>query len=360
MTTNWQFDKAFLEAAIAKGERMLKDERLSRTKKQCIRYDIATFKRFLTGEFEYNDTTTFRTPKDIEKLKEYVLRKMQKQYKLLGENLINWIISLSDEEIFKMQEFSPTTNLSIDEQADLTIKTYEEHSKLFLPTVKKIIKDDTIKQIQCVEGLDTSYCHHDDITGLPYIIIDPHQASWTLCHETEHAIEGFLGLPRHNLNLELGSQLFEMLHTEELYKQQGFVTYGDFQDRVDDTNYFLTSLSEYFKTMKAFAELNFNVPTDLFLETIISNHTLIPDEVIPFIKEEYATDEQIDNMNYLFSYLSAIDAREKTLNTHEDASTMLEPYFTRRFVFKYPQDGFKPYKRYVEEMHQKVKTKKQD
>lgn len=359
MTTNWQLDKDYLRKVIETGIEKLNDPTLSKSKKSLIKYDIETFKRFLQDDYENRDTYSTNFPKNIEKLKEYILTKMQRQYKTLGEDLIRWIIKLSQTNIFESQISSHSTQLSIEEQAELTLKTYENNSKKLLIPARTIILNNQINQIQQALSLETSsYCHHDDITNLPYLIINPTEAPWILNHEVEHGVEGLLNYKKHDLYTELGPHFFELLFLDELYKKQNNIASGDYQARIDDAAYFLKTLSSYFKIMLLFASVNFNVPTTIFIDTFIENQHIYENNLIEYLKEEIATDEQVNNMCYLFSFLKAIELREKNKKVG-DSIDLLEPYITtQKFIFSIPQDNFKPYQRYISEQKQKTYSKK--
>ena len=100
---NWTFDNLFLIDTIATGKEKLKSNKLSRRKRQSIRIDIETFERFVTNNYELQPSHSYKLtiPKDINKLKDYILIRMKKQYKIIGPDLIKWIIKLSEENIFK-------------------------------------------------------------------------------------------------------------------------------------------------------------------------------------------------------------------------------------------------------------------
>ena len=63
-------------------------------------------------------------------------------------------------------------------------------------------------------------------------------------------------------------------------------------------------------------------------------------------------------MNYLFSYLKAIELRERTIITKRTGDSILEPYInSNKFKFYPPKDIF-IYERYIEEMKGKTKILK--
>lgn len=358
MGSKWEFDKEHFATAIAQGEEQLKNPNLSRSKKQSIRYDIKKFKSFIAGDYDVSDDEyKVRPSKNIEKVRERTLKQMQHQYKILGPELITWLMELKESQIFINNQYAPTSQLSIDELAELTIKNYERNSKKFLVPAKKIILDDTVKQIQVAEV--PSYTHHNDITGLSYIIFEEIDVPCIFNHEVQHAVERALEYPTHYLYTELGPHLMEMLFTEELYKHQGYINSGDFLSRYDDMQYSLQSLYEYFNAMLFFASKQFQVTTEEFLKAFTTDERIDFSHTEEYLKEENVPEEEYADMCYLFSCLKSIELREKAMNGNTDSTELLEPHLNaRRFKFTIPQDGYKVYERYGEEMRQKVKQKK--
>ena len=356
----WSFDKDYLRSVIIKGKRKLESETLSREERKSIKCDIETFERFIMDDYEVADNgyNKKRIPKNIDRLKNYILRKMARQYKILGEDLIKWILDLIDSEIFadKFDSSLEFTELSLSEIAFLTIKNYEVNSPKFLPYAKRIILDDSIRQIQLVDSIG-SHCHHDDITNESYILYDVTEPTCLLNHEVQHAIEALFKYPTNILYCELGPIVYELLFNDELYKLKGNLQEGDIAFRTNDTDYLFDSLYGYFQILLVFAEKNFDISTEEFLETFLIIEEINPELLEDYLREEIASDEKIEDMNYLFSYLKAIELREKmNLNKHDNE--ILEPYMRRRaFHFQRPKDDFRLYERYVEEMKQKVRKR---
>jgi len=144
----WSFDKVFLVEAIKQGKEKLNSGELSRRKKQSLRVDIETFERYVKGDFEMEAPSTYMLsfPKNVDKLKDYILTRMIKQYKMLGEDVIRWTMRLCEENLFEQftDTYSRITELSLEEKADLTIKNYENNSPVFLESAKRIILDNSI------------------------------------------------------------------------------------------------------------------------------------------------------------------------------------------------------------------------
>lgn len=358
--SKWMFDQKFLTDVIEKGYVLLDNPHIPKTKKKNIRTDIATFNGFLMGDYENREIQITKPPRDVEKLKKYILKRMQEQYNNLGEETILWTMDLYFEDIFKDIRRGRKTMLSLDEQSELTIENYSDNSKRLLATAKSILSDEIIKQIQCAPNIRTSsYCYYDEITDLPYLIVNPNQAPWVLNHETEHAIEEIRKLvPNANFS-ELGPIFFELLFNDTLYKNQGFINIGDYNMRMFDTKESLIKLFHYFDIMMDFKNANFEVPTDMFIDSFRELCQSDEDEdVIDFIREEIASTEITEDMSYLYSYLKAIELREKQQDKKEDCAYILDPYIkTKKFKFQPTEELFKTYKRFTTEMKEKTKSK---
>lgn len=358
--SKWTFEQKFISDVINRGYVLLDNPHISKSKRKSIKTDIETFTRFLSADYENREQQLTKPPKDLEKLKRYILKRMQEQYNNLGEETILWTMDLYFEDIFKDIKRGSKTILTLDEQSELTLENYSENSRRLLPTAKSILSDEILKQIQCVPNLKTSsYCYYDEITDLPYLIVRPTQAPWVLNHETEHAIEEIRKLVPNAMYSELGPILFELLFNDTLYKNQGYVNIGDYNMRMFDTKESLLTLFHYFDIMMDFKNLNFEVPTDVFLDSFREICQSDEDEdVINFIREEIATTEITEDMSYLYSYLKAIELREQATTKKEDFAYILDPYIrTKKFKFQPTEESFNAYKRFTTEMKEKTKTK---
>jgi len=353
------FDKEHLLNAIKKGEHILQSGKLSFNRHRAIKQDIETFKRYLNGNFEmvYINSYNRVLPNDFKGLKDYILGRMQKQYKILGKDLILWVMRLAQAEIFLDNDelTLDTSDLSFESRIELTIKNYEKNSERALTVAKDILLDDTIKQIQLVDDFG-SYCYHADITKNSYLIIEREEIPCVLNHELEHCVERKLNYHPHMFYGELGSIYYEMLFNDELYKSRGYLVGPDVLSRIDEVGYLLETLYTYFKVMLLFASKNFDVSLKEFSQAFIEIDGVIPDLLEEYLREEIASDEILDNMNYLFSFLKAIELREKRIITNSSQFNILDHYLKLQYCyFGIPSDGFSVYDRYMEEMSQKVR-----
>ncbi len=359
MTTNWTLDEKFIAEVIKRGYTLLEDDRLPKSKRKSIKTDLDTFIRFQNGDFENKSGIIPKPPRNIDKLKNYILKRMKAQYDELGEELILWTMDLYFEKIFEIRGRCQKTKLTIDEQKEITLENYDKNSKLHLKIARPILSDDIIRQVQNVPYLDSSsYCYYDEITTLPFIIVDAMQAPWILNHETEHAVEEIKKISGTKYYSELGPILFELLFNDILYKNQGFLNKGDYSDRMIDTEETLVRLVRYFDVMLTFKQHNFEVPTDLFLREFSDVCDLDTEEGLKdFLREEIAPADIVDDMTYMYSYLKAIELREKH-NPNEDFSYAITPHIkSKKINFTPSENSFEIYRNFTREMQEKTHSK---
>lgn len=359
MTTNWTIDQKFIEEVIKRGYTLLEDGRLTKARRKSIKTDIDTFIRFQNGDFENKSGIIPRPPRNIEKLKNYILKRMKTQYDELGEELILWTMDLYFEKIFEISGRCIKTKLSIDEQKDLTLENYDQNSKLHSKTARPILSDDIIRQVQNVPYLDSSsYCYYDEITTLPFIIVDSTQEPWILNHETEHAVEELKKLQGTKYYSELGPIVFELLFNDILYKNQGFLNKGDYSDRILDTEETLAKLVRYFDVMLTFKQHNFQVPTDVFLQEFADVCDLDTEEGLKdFLREEIAPADIVDEMTYMYSYLKAIELREKHKPSEDIAYAVTPLVKSKKLHFAPTENAFEIYRNFTTEMQEKTRSK---
>lgn len=346
----WSFDKEYLKKVIELGKKRLENNNLSRRERQSTRIDIETFSRFMNNDFELkSDSYNFSTPKNIDKLSEYILFKMKRHYDILGEDTIRFIIDLYEECIFEeVRGISDITKLSLEEQTELIIKNYERNIPKFVNPAKEILLDDSVKQIQVIDE-DDSYCHYDSITNKSYILVNMLDAPCIFNHEVEHAVEEYYNYPTHFLYDELGAILNEMLFNEEIHRLNGYLCEGDYDFRLDEASYLLNSVYSYFKILLEFASKNFNISTNELIDTFIKYDITEENTILEYLSEDIATNYMEGSMGYLFSFLRALELRELFINKNNDSFYIFEHYLkSKKFVFRKPKDGFMLYSRYID------------
>lgn len=358
MVNKWEIDKAYLRKCIDDGYHMLNNPYLSKIDKLYVKDDIKLFERFLKGCFELQNSNS-KTDISLKRLKELVLQKMKKEYEILGDNLINFIISLGNIGLFDCGFSINQTDLSMDTQAELTLLNYREHSQFLYSYVNRLLSSRKIAQIQMVENLNgSSYCHYSEIRKIPFLIIDPLEAPWIFNHEIEHGIEIALNWDLNSLFLELTPIYFELLFTDILYHEQGFVLHGDYQNRVENASFYFICLDEYFGVMQKFAETNFDVSLETFKSVFFDNVSLCDntsETLQRYLIKEILSGEIEKYMRYLFSYLKAIELYDQTIESQKDGYDILKPYLTPKFNFEVSDASVSTYENYLNKMLKRVR-----
>lgn len=357
MISKYQFNENYIKKSIKKGIVLLKDTNIKTSKRNDIAEDIDFFKQLLNSTPNYQ-TKSKNNKYSLDKLKHITLSKMKKQLEVLSSNLIDWLIFLSREKIFDKQYFYDKTDLSIEEQEELTIKKYEKNSRVLLKYAKEIFSPFPTSQIQlCYYDFDcSSYCHYSNINELPFIVVNPLDAPYILNHEIQHGIEYLLKFNMHDIYSELGSIFYEILFTDVLYSSQGFIMHGDFHERIEDTCFQLESVTEYLKILKKFHKCDFSLTTAEFKEIIIQTLEIPQNFLHQYLIDEVINDGFDNTIIYLLSYLKAIELYNDSKKNNNDSFEILKPYLsTNQFSFNIPKNASQLYSSYIEEMNQKTK-----
>lgn len=159
MDNIYQFDREYMIKAIWYIQSLLNKPNISNKVKRELRSNLNTLKNLYERNYEFYNDIHFKVPSDLEKLKRISLNKMRLVYKTLGDNLINWLLDLEEREIFNIDEESieVKTSLTLREQAELTIETYNNHSKKYLDIAKTIILGEDIRVIEEVNNKEGYY-----------------------------------------------------------------------------------------------------------------------------------------------------------------------------------------------------------
>lgn len=355
------FDKDLIRNTIVLGNEKLLNKNMSNRFRKILCADIKILEGFLNDNYDIDDYCMgeVSVPLNIDKLKDFVLNKMRKQYYVLGEDFIKFIIDMSDTDLFddRIISFVGSSNLTMDEKIELTIKNYEKNSPRLLTCAKELLLDKKIGQIQVANGYG-SYCHYDNISRMSFIVLDECSESCVLNHEVEHAIESYMCIDKNVLYGEVGSILYEMLFNDELYNSKGFLDNYNFDFRLNNTRMLLDEVALYFRIMLYFSSIKFNVPTDIFWDTFMKHDNGNKNILDNYLIVKVMDDSIINGMKYLFSFLKAVELKEIFYNDREEGYYMLLRHLkNKKFYFKIPQDRFGIYERYVLEMEEKVRKK---
>lgn len=357
MATQWQFDEKYLSDLIKKSEQKIKNPLLPKEAREDLQTDITLFKQFLTGAYEGIEVTEANIPKNIHSLKRQILKKMRDCYKTLGEEAIDWILYLDEEQFFMGYGSIDETELNAPEQASLALKNYSKISPVYLHAAVSLLYPDGPSKIHIPESLSSSsYCHHVAATKEPILIVDPTETPWIFNHELQHGVEVLLKYKTPYFYTELGPQYIEPFFLERLYEHQGFINTNDYQERLRQMEDRISEVTNYLLVLKLFAQRNFNVSTADFL-SILSEYEETPKEQLyPQVMMSYIGNEEESSLMYLLSYLKAVELYEETKDSTKDISTVLTPYInTKKFNYTPPKEGYKVYERYINRMDKLTK-----
>lgn len=352
----WEFDKKYLQDIINRAEILMKKKKLPKNKKIEITDDIEMLLSFLEDDYKiYDDTEPLEeTGLTFKQLKEKSLRKMETDYKQLGKKFVNWIIALFEEDIFYPCDEFEQTSLSIDEQAEFTIKNYERNSRALRKMAKNFIyKKPTT--IQCVDSPD-SYCNFCGITQEPFLVINPNESCFIFNHELAHGLEYLIGFNRTPYYTELGAIFSELLFLDTFSYKNGSLKTGDFELRINEAYESLEDIVDYFMILKALSKKDFKVTDEEFKDILINEGNVRDDKINEYLYYDVIVSDGILNaMNYLFSFLKAIELRKKVIESKSDALDVVAEYLIPKFRFNPQTENFDMYANYIEEMHKRVR-----
>lgn len=352
--SKWNFNLDYLEETIKMGNKMLLDKKLSNKMRKKVIMDINVFKNFISGKYEvpsekaiYDDNYSFI------KLKKFFLKDAKEHYEFLGEELINFIINLKKEDIFNFDNFDFQNVLPVEKQMELTLENYKKISNDFYKCANELMIDDKVSQIQITHDAD-SYCYYSDIVKLPFLIINPSECNNILNHEVQHAIEIMLNLEIPTVFSELGSITLELLFNDKLFEYQNYLSGFDYYDRFDDMSCQLDDLSDYFHLLKKLKTYDFKPNKKEFMDLFSSSIGIKQNDIKLFLIDLLNDCEYDLDICYTLSFLKAIELREQVNNSNCNLMELLNQNYTK-FNFLIPNDGFKIYERYIDEMKQKTK-----
>lgn len=353
--SKWRIDKLYFEKSIQKGYKLLKNSKIDEDEREHIKEEIIMFQKYLNNDFEYLEEVTDDNLEFNEQLKDQVLRKLRRRYKLLGNNLITYFQKLYDSHILTEKDNTHTYYLNMDMQKELTMKNYQINSpyltSVLLKNKDKILFEKNNK-LEC-----SSYCYYSFINDSQIIVINTSDHCYTLNHELEHALENILGYNNCNYFQEVGSINFEMLFLDLVYNENGFICAGDYEERLFNMYWYLEELVKYFDLMEELASKNFNVSLNDFKKIVMNKIDLLDIEFFDYVLDEIIGEGKDVSMTYLFSYLQAIKIRKMHSLNQIDNFELIKPYLiTNHYNFNNIND-FKIYDDYLNDMAKRTRYK---
>ena len=211
MEKKWEFDKEYLKNIINELTYILKHNKLPKQDKEILKTELFFFKKALKGHYWKNQMENIPSI-SFESLKMNVLAKMKRDYNILGDCFIHWVLNDCDNIFENKKLKNISISKSIDEMIEDTLIIYNTYSKIFYEKAKFIYEHSCPLIQEVVHKKNTSFCVYSNHLQLPFLIIVKNEAPYILIHETQHCIENMLHRNSPFYFKELGPILFETIN----------------------------------------------------------------------------------------------------------------------------------------------------
>lgn len=315
-TRNWNFDTEYILELIERGEKLLRDEHVSKYRKKKYYTSVRLLKNLLVDDCEETDEYDTNKNYNFEQLKHKILVRMRYEHEFYGRNFLNSLIKLWESEILEEAAIplSHQRKFNMDEISYHILNVYKKYSDILYKHAKSIINS-PYNQIKGSNDIYTSSCVSVSLERKSFLIIDIDDLTNTFIHELQHGIEYNLSLPIHEFYLELGPMVFEKLYCDEVDKCDNLGAWYENLERMNDIFLCLSYIAPYIKVMYEFSERNFDVDDETFINTFIKHDLLDDDVCFETLTEELKTDiycfNIVDYIKYIVSYFKSIDIYEK-------------------------------------------------
>lgn len=354
---NWYFNEKFIKNTIDKGMVLLKNPIIPLNQRRSIKNDIYIFKEFLSSNFDKVQQSSSNTLfNSVEQLKRVVLKTMEKQYKILGREMISFLITLNETfeiDVYNVLQSGP--DLTIEEQAQETLEMYKQYSERLYIEARKIIFNKT-PQIHVNYDLDfNSWGFYSCILKEYLLIIDPSESSSVLTRELQKAIEYSMGFNPNYLSDELGSIYFEMLFNDQMFSKYRVFS-KEYYDRLCAFKLHLQQISPYLELVLLFSDSKFKIETESFLECFKDLTPIKYEDTIKYINKEIISSKMESSIKYCVSFLKAIEFRKKTHQNKEiGVGEFINCLSAKKEKYSVPESGIVLCKNFSEEVYQKSK-----
>ena len=326
----WSFDERHLQKAIKKGKLLLTKSSISESAKNEIKEEISVFERWLSGNFSYpfqnsgeGKITKVNNKLGFNELKKEIIKKAKICGSSFGNGYISLIEKINDNDLFNIPKCSDEI-ISIDDQADITLKTYESSSPTCLHDfARKIVLSDK-PHIQSLENdgiLSYSY-GSSRILNEGFVVLNPNEGNGILNYYVQECIETLAPFGYSLDYIELGPLLFQLLFHDKLYEEKGIKYSTDYYEVI---NAFKEKLNDILPVLKLYqatrSSMDNEIDDDLFIELCNMYFGTGNIEQVYNIICNILKDGSID---FILSMLYAIDVREKIINGKCDALHALD------------------------------------
>lgn len=314
MNYRWQFDRDFLIRTINDFKiQLLNSSAISSKKREEMQATIEEFSFFLDvldgnkikNDFDFDIFSNLKK-EDFIILKRLFLSKACKDYNLVGEELINFVIVLADS--FKATigcDMQYDSDVSPDEIVAHTLEVYDNYLELFSSTAREII-DYPIRLINFSKNKNKgSECFYT--FNLPFINVEEYNKRPNdFIHELQHGIEKIKGYNGNIYFKELGPILSETLYIDKMYEKKDYDAVMLYFERINECEYILGYLNKYFLCIKEFQKYNFEVKTVKFVEILERNSFFNSNNVLI---SDFLDKNILELLMYTLSFLKSLEVR---------------------------------------------------
>ena len=196
----WSFDEKHLQKAIKRGNLLLTKSSISDSTKNMIKDEISVFERWLRGNYSYpfqsnGDSKSTKTTDSLNfsDLKKSIMQKAKICGSSFGNGYISLIEKINNSDLFNIPKCSDEF-ISADECADVTMKTYESHSKTCLYEAAKDIVLAEKPHIHLLDNdniLSYSYASNH-VLNEGFIVLNPNEGNGILNYYVQEGIESLI------------------------------------------------------------------------------------------------------------------------------------------------------------------------
>lgn len=351
--SKWSLNENYLRKAIKKGNLRLAKGSISDFERKGISSEIAVFERWLSGDYDFYYTEESLKKKKREysfyELKEKIIQDSLNFRKCFWKKQADLITKIDDEDLFKIDK-RPDELIGIDEQANITMKTYESYSsKFFLPMAQDIILGKT-PHIQKIDD-DNFMSYAFGSTHLlweSFVFLNPSDGNGILSSLVQDGIESVYPFDYSMDYIELGIVLFQILFHDKLFEENGIkytTDYYDLMSKFRDKLHNISVVLNFSKDVKSFVDAKMDITEDIFCELCMKYFgTKDLSYVYKFIHDIF----YFDDIGFIFSVLRAIEARRRIVDDKIDAYDALR--WANSVDAKYPV-----YQKYMEDINNRRK-----
>ena len=326
----WSFDEKHLQNAIKKGKLLLTKGSISDSNKNMIKDEISVFERWLRGDYSYpyqgnGDSKCTKTTDSLNfnELKKSIMQKVKICGSSFGNGYISLIERINNSDLFNIPK-SRDEIISVDECADVTMKTYESYSKTCLYEAAKKIVFPEKPHIHLLDNDDIlSYSYGSNhILNEGFIVLNPNEGNGTLNYYVQEGIETLVPFGYSLDYIELGPLLFRLLFHDKLFEEKGIKYSTDYYKLISELREKLKDIIPILKLYQATrTSTEKEIDDDLFIELCnmyfgTDNIEMVYSNVCNILKS--------GSVDFILSMLYAMDVREKVISRDIDALHALD------------------------------------